>query len=105
MSKQERKTVSEVATEEEIRNGLVRGLWADFQKPEITLAERLRIATLIEELTADEFEEVDEAFIDWLEIVYPEMSWEGSGTIIPELMWSAWQGGRDYEHANYGTLR
>ena len=60
MSKQERKTVSEVATEEEIRNGLVRGLWADFQKPEITLAERLRIATLIEELTADEFEEVDE---------------------------------------------
>jgi hypothetical protein len=41
-------------TEEEIREGLVRGLWADYQKPEVTPAQRLKIATLLEELTADE---------------------------------------------------
>jgi hypothetical protein len=61
MSEQERKAVSEVATEEEIRDGLVRGLWADYQRPETSQSEKIKIAGLIERLTRDvELEDEDE---------------------------------------------
>jgi hypothetical protein len=46
---------------EQIREGVALGLWADYQRPETSQSEKIKIAGLIEKLTRDvEFEDEDE---------------------------------------------